>query len=93
MTIGDDLPVAIRAKARHRSSVIPGRRRFFTYDGRFADGRLAREVDVDAVLQGGRLPADAWAMREAAERACPDVGQGDWVEYPTGRPVHDSSGP
>jgi hypothetical protein len=57
---------------------------------RFADGQIVRDVDVDEVLQGRRLPADAWATREAAERACPEIGQGAWVEYATGRRVPDS---
>ena len=90
MTVGDALPVAVRATAEIRSSVNPQRRRFFTYDARFADGQIVRDVDVDEVLQGRRLPADAWATREAAERACPEIGQGAWVEYATGRRVPDS---
>ena len=76
-----DLPVAVRATAGIGSSAFGRRCRVFSYDERFADGQIVRDVNVDEVLQGRRLPADAWASREAAERACPQVGQGDWVEY------------
>ena len=55
----------------------------FRYDARFKDGRVAE--DTDAALDCGRFPADDWATRTAAEAACPGVGVGRWVEYPTGR--------
>lgn len=93
MTIDDELLVAIRAYAGSRSSIFPGRRRFSTDDAGFADGRVARAVDADAVLQGGRLPADAWATKEAAEHARAELRQGDWVEYPMGRRIAESAEP
>lgn len=49
------------------------------------DGSVAADVDVDDVLRGGRLPADAWATRQAAEEACGDAAPGTWVEYATAR--------
>ena len=83
------LPVAVRATARVEMSLLRRRRRVVRYDARFADGRVERDVNLDSVLQGRRLPADAWATRDAAEAACPEVGTGTWVEYATGRPLAD----
>ena len=51
----------------------------------YPDGTVAAAVDADHVLQGRRLPADAWATRRAAEEACGDGIPGAWVEYATGR--------
>jgi hypothetical protein len=79
------LPMAVRATAELRRTLIGRKRRIFRYDARFADGRVAHDVRIDQVLQGRRFPADAWATRGAAEATCPETGPGDWVEYPTGR--------
>lgn len=50
----------------------------------YPDGSVAADVDADDVLGGGRLPADAWATRQAAEEACGYGVPGPWVEYATG---------
>lgn len=78
-----DLPVAIRATVREKRSIL-GAKRVYTYDVRFANGAEERDVNIDDVLQGGRYPADAWAARHAAEKACRDTGPGAWVRYPSG---------
>lgn len=78
-------PSALRATASRRRSVSGRRRRVLRYDVRYADGHVEHDVDVDTVLNGRRVPADAWATREAAEAACPKEGVGQWVELGTGR--------
>lgn len=63
----------------------PRRRPSFRYDAMYSDGTVVADVDADDVLQGHRLPADAWATRHAAEEACGDGVSGAWIEYATGR--------
>jgi hypothetical protein len=46
------------------------------YDARFADGREEHGVDLNAVLQGSRFPADCWSTKNGARDACPDEGTG-----------------
>lgn len=82
------LPVAIRATSVRRWLSF-GRRRKYVWGARFRDGTVERDVDIDRVLQCGRCPADGWATRHAAERACGTEGRGPWVEYPTGYPLVD----
>jgi hypothetical protein len=52
------------------------------YDVRFADGREEHGVDLNAVLQGARFPADYWSTLDGANHACPEEGTGPWVDYP-----------
>lgn len=78
-------PTALRATASSRTTLFGRRKRVMRYDARYADGRVEHNVNADEVLDGQHLPADAWATREAAEAACPEVGTGPWVEYATGR--------
>lgn len=80
-----ELPAALRATASVTTTMIGRRRRNVTYDALYADGRVDRDVDADEVLQGLRLPADAWATRAVADAACPATGTGPWIEYATGR--------
>ena len=80
---------AIRAIAMPETSAFGRKKRKFRYDALFADGRVERDVDVDAALEGGRFPADAWATRQAAEASCSGAGVGQWVEYATGRVLED----
>ncbi len=54
------------------------------YATRSADGTVRNDVDLNAVLQGGRYPADFWTTRHGADRAV-----GTWVDYPYGRPLGD----
>lgn len=65
------------------------KRERFAYDARLADGTIMQDVRVDEALQGGRYPADAWATRQAADRACPAAGPGPWIEYATDRTLPD----
>lgn len=78
-------PTALRAVASSRTTLFGRRRRVIHYDARYADGHVEHDVDADQVLDGQHLPADAWATRNAAETACPEVGTGPWVESDTGR--------
>lgn len=80
---------AIRAIATSERSTLGRTKRRFRYDALFADGRVERDVDVDAALEGWRFPADAWATRAAAEAECSEPGSGRWVEYATGRVLED----
>jgi hypothetical protein len=84
----DMLPTAVRAKAESKRSFFGRRKRIVRYDVRFADGRVALDVDIDRALLGRSLPADAWATKAAAEAECPEVGVGAWVEYAYGRRRH-----
>lgn len=77
------LPKALRAT--RLPARWPWSRPRFKYDAIYPDGTLAVDVDADVVLQGRRMPADAWATRQAAEEACRDGVPGTWVEYATGR--------
>lgn len=86
-----ELPLALRATAERKATLLAGSRRAVSFDALFEDGRVVRDVDVDEVLQGRAFPADAWATRHAAELACPELGTGAWVEYPTGRELPQAS--
>lgn len=77
------LPKALRAT--RLQARWPWSRPSFKYDAMYPDGTVAADVDADDVLQGRRLPADAWVTRQAAEEACEDGIPGFWVEYATGR--------
>lgn len=82
------LPSALRATAGVKKSPLSRRRRrVLQFDAQYSGGHIELNVDADKILQGARYPADAHATRMAAERACPAVGTGPWVEYATGRPV------
>ena len=83
------MPVAVRATAQVEAALFGRRRRVIRFDARFADGHVERDVNIDGVLHGRRLPADAWATRDAAAAACPEVGTGAWIEYATGRRLAD----
>ncbi len=81
--------VAVKATSvtRQRRTLILRRSIPFShnvYDVRFADGTVRHEVNLDAVLQGGRYPADYWSTQHGADRAV-----GMWVDYPYGRPLSD----
>jgi hypothetical protein len=78
-------PTALRATASSRRTLLGRRKRLLSYDARYADGHVEHNVNADEVLNGQHLPADAWAVRRAAEAACPAAGPGAWVEYPSGR--------
>jgi hypothetical protein len=80
-----EFPLALRATAAFESRASGRRKRVVRYDARYQDGRVERDVNPDEALDGRHLPADAWATRDAAEAACPEVGNGRWVEYATGR--------
>jgi hypothetical protein len=60
------------------------------YDARFAGGHEEHDVDLNAVLQGARFPADYWCTLKGAKDACPPVGIGPWVDYPYGRPLSET---
>ncbi len=85
--MSSDMPVAIRATASWERRWLRTRYRSIRYDVRFADGREEQSVDVNAVLQGARYPADYWSTLNGAELACPEDGTGQWVDYPYGRPL------
>lgn len=86
--MSSQMPVAIRAAASwKRRRWLKSRYRSIRYDARFADGREEQGVDLNAVLQGARFPADYWSTRNGVDLACPEEGTGLWVDYPYGRPV------
>ncbi len=66
-----------------------GRRRAFRFDVCDAQGHVSGHVNLDTLLSGRKYPADYWATRSAAEEACPEVGTGAWVSYPSGMPLND----
>ena len=78
-------PTVLRATASSRTTLFGRRKRAIRYDARYADGHVEHNVNADEVLDGQHLPADAYATRDAAVAACPEVGTGPWVEYATGR--------
>lgn len=88
----DDHPLALRATASFKKTLLGGRKRVIRYDACYADGRVVINVSADAVLDGRSLPADAWATRDAAEAVCPETGTGPWVEVGTGRLLADQPG-
>lgn len=59
------------------------RYRSVLYDARFADGREEYGVDLNAVLQGARFPADYRSTRDGADRACPEEGGGHGWTIPS----------
>lgn len=63
------------------------RYRVIRCDARFADGDEEHDVDLNAVLQEARFPADHWCTLNGAKDACPPAGVGPWVEHPYGRPL------
>ena len=79
-----DRPLAVRATAEIRRSWLMRRRRAFRFDVCDAQGRVSRNVNLDKLLCSRRYPADYWVTRAAAEEACPDLGTGAWVSYPSG---------
>jgi hypothetical protein len=81
-------PVAVRATATWKTRRwLKSRYRSIRYDVRFADGREEHGVDLNAVLQGARFPADYRSTRDGAAHVCPEEGTGPWVDYPYGRPL------
>lgn len=83
-----EMPTAIRATATWKTRRwLRSRYRSIHYDARFADGREEYGVDLNAVLQGARFPADYRSTRDGADRACPEEGAGAWVDYPFGWPL------
>lgn len=82
------LPVHVRAtrQTRKRPSIFLGEG-FFTYDVRFAGGEVQIDVNLDAVLQGSRFPADYHSVKQGAEAVAGDGVPGEWVDYPYGRPI------
>lgn len=83
-----EMPVAIRATRTWKTRRwLKTRYRSIQYDARFADGREEHDVNLDAILQGARFPADYRSTLEGARRACPEEGAGLWVDYPYGRPL------
>jgi prepilin-type processing-associated H-X9-DG protein len=85
LMVTPERPTAIRVTATSKRTALGRKKRRFRYDALYADGHVERDVNVDAALEGGHFPADAWATRDAADVACPEVGTGQWVEYATGR--------
>ncbi|MGH3654740.1 hypothetical protein [Glutamicibacter sp.] len=85
------MPIAVQATAHHGIRRLTRiRYRYFSYALRFADGREIFGLgwaEADKLLQGHRYPADASCTRHGAERHCPDLGAGAWVDYPYGRPL------
>lgn len=82
------LPIAVRAAAAWKTRRwLKSRYRSIRYDVRFPDGREELGVNLHAVLQGARFPADYWSTVKGARRACPEEGTGAWVDYPFGRPL------
>jgi hypothetical protein len=80
----DDLPVAFRAEAWVRPSRWRRRpERVFRYDARWADGRVANDVDLVALMYR-RAPADYDVVKRSMLEHCPIVGVGAWIDYPTG---------
>ncbi|SLK00884.1 hypothetical protein SAMN06272721_103188 [Arthrobacter sp. P2b] len=60
--MSSQMPVAIRAAVswkRRRS--LKSRYRSIRYDACFADGREEHGVELNAILQGARFPADYWS--------------------------------
>ena len=88
--VGKTLPVAVRVTlvTRKRRSLIFGRR-YYSYDVRFKDGEIQQDVNLDAVLQGARFPADYRAVKHGAMAVAGDGAPGKWVDYPYGRPLRD----
>jgi hypothetical protein len=88
--VGETLPVAVRATVvtRKRRSLIFGRT-YLSYDVRFKDGEIQKDVNLDAVLQGARFPADYRTVKHGAMAVAGDGAPGEWVDYPYGRPLHD----
>lgn len=82
------LPVHVRATrvTRKRPSFFFGKR-YFTYDVRFKDGAVQCDVNLDAVLQGSRFPADYHSVKQGAQAVAGDGVPGEWVDYPYGRPL------
>lgn len=86
--MSSQLPIAIRATAHWKTRRwLKTRYLSIRYDARFADGREECDVNLDAVLQGSRYPADYWSTKNGADHACPKEGTGAWVDYPYGRPL------
>lgn len=82
------LPIHVRATkvTRKHHSLIFGKT-YFSYDVRFRDGKVQRDVNLDAVLQGARYPADFHPVKEGAQAVAGDGAPGEWVDYPYGRPL------
>lgn len=85
------MPIAVQATAQQGIRRLTRiRYRYFSYALRFADGREIPGLswaEADKLLKGHRYPADASCTRHGAERHCPDLGAGDWVDYPYGQPL------
>ena len=88
--MGETLPGQVRATVvtRKRRSLIFGRTHY-SYDVRFNDGKVQHDVNLDAVLQGARYPADYHTVKDGAKAVAGHGIPGEWVDYPYGRPVRD----
>lgn len=82
------LPGHVRATrpTRKRPSLVLGKG-FYTYDVRFSGGEVHIDVNLDAVLQGSRFPADYHSVKQGAQAVAGDGVPGKWVDYPYGRPL------
>lgn len=81
------MPIAIRATAYWKTRRwLRSRYLSIRYDARFADGREEHDVNLDAVLQGSRYPADYWSTKNGAKG--PNAGPGLIGD---GLAVHSSS--
>ena len=86
--MSSQMPIAIRATTHWKTRRWLTSRYLSTrYDARFADGREEYDVNLDALLQGSRYPADDWSTKNGRDHACPEEGTGAWVDYPYGRPL------
>ena len=86
--MSEEMPVAVRATSAWTTSrwlKIPYR--CYQFEVRFADGREEHVECLDKALRGSSYPADASCTRKGAEKASPEEGVGEWVDYPYGRPL------
>ncbi|MBP3036561.1 hypothetical protein J2M53_09890 [Arthrobacter sp. zg-ZUI100] len=86
--MGKELPVHIRATkyAKPRRLLILGGPHY-TFDVRYQDGEIQHDVNLDAVLDGVRYPADYWSTMRGAVAVAGDGAPGQWADYPYGRPL------
>ncbi|UIK88037.1 hypothetical protein [Arthrobacter polaris] len=82
------LPICVRATrvTRKRASIFFGKG-YFQYDVKFEGGEVQNDVNLDAVLQGARFPADFHSVMQGARAVAGEGVPGQWVDYPYGRPV------
>lgn len=87
------MPIALRATASWGTRRFTRRRfRTFSYALRYRDGREVTDLnwsECDGLLQGHRYPADTHCVNRGAQAHCPEIGVGQWVDYPYGKPLGD----